>query len=356
MSSRLGIVGAGTVAGFHADAARAAGVDVAACCDVDIDRARRLAGQHDGAVACSALEELLEIDGLGGVVVAVPNHLHREVAIGALRGGKHVLLEKPMAMSIAECDEVIEAAEANDRFVQMGFVSRGSPTSVAVRSMIDAGRLGRIYHAKAFLHRHRGIPGLGRWFTSRERSGGGVIVDLGVHLVDLVMFLAGFPAATRVSADCTSHFGAPIDRYLFDEMWAGPPDPGGTFDVEDGGVAMIRFEDGLTLSLSVSWADNLPAAALPDGVVLFGTRGGCRFDVWGSEVHVSTEQDGYMLETTPRIEVAEPWSVAWRRQHEAFARTMSGAPPAASALQGRAVQTVLDGIYRSSAAGHEVEL
>ena len=129
---------------------------------------------------------VLSVPGITAVAVATPNVYHKETAIAALRAGKDVLLEKPMAMSRAECDEIVEVIAETGKLLQVGFVSRCAPAAVAVRDLLASGRLGRIYHAKATLCRQRGIPGLGRWFTTRSMSGGGVLVDVGVHHDGLV--------------------------------------------------------------------------------------------------------------------------------------------------------------------------
>ena len=357
MSIGLGIVGAGTVARLHAAAAAQAGLEVAGICDVDRARAGTLAAEHPGATPTASLDELLARDEIAAVVVAVPNVFHKPVALAALRAGKDVLLEKPMAMNTAECDEIIDVARQTGGIVQMGFVCRCSPAAAAAREFVTAGDLGTVYHAKASLYRRRGIPGLGRWFTTKAESGGGALMDIGVHLIDLVLFLTGFPPPARASAVCTSTFGDPIDGYGFEEMWGGPPDPGGVFDVEDGATALVRFRDGMTMELNVTWAADLPEAALRDAVVLFGDRGGCVVDVWSNELIVTGERDGRLVDTRAELPGGDAWDIAWRTQHERFRRCVSErGVPHASADEGRAVQVLIDAVYRSAAEGREVEI
>ncbi len=358
MGLRLGIIGSGSIGTMHAEMATAVGTQVVAVCDKRPERAKKLAAKIDGAVAAASADELLARRDVDAVVVCVPNDRHKPLALKAIAAGKDLLLEKPMALNVAECDEIIAAAKKSDRIVQMGFVCRCAPTSVAIREMIRAGRFGEIYHAKAILHRRRGVPGLGRWFTTKAKSGGGVLIDLGVHVIDLVTYLADRPRAVRVSGHCTSRFGTPIERYVYDEMWAGPPNPEGVFDVEDGATALIRFDSGLTLDLSVSWAANLPETVLPDGIILFGEKAGCYFDVWGERVEIATEQDGYLVDLKPRIHTAgTTWADGWQRQHRIFAANVqSRRAPDASLADGRAVQQILEAIYASSDAGREVEI
>jgi predicted dehydrogenase len=358
MTIGLGLIGAGSIGRMHAEAAAKLGHRIVGCCDVDADRAAALAAEHPGATATSRLEDLFALDGVDGVVVGVPNHLHRDCAVAALRAGKDVLLEKPMAMNVAECDEIIAARDETGRVLQVGFVTRFAPSVRAVKQLVDSGQLGRIYHVRAQWFRRRGIPGLGGWFTTRERSGGGVLIDLGVHLVDLMMHLAGRPAVQRVNGVCTSTFGVPIDDYAFTEMWAGPVRDGGTFDVEDGASGMLRCDDGVTMEFTTSWAANVPESILPGSIVLLGERGGCYFEIWGDKVVASMELGGSLVDVRPELPPHDStWSAAWAIEHELFAGCVrERTPPVATAEQGREVQAVLEALYESSNRGQEIAL
>jgi len=357
MSIELGIIGAGSVARLHAEAALKAGMRVACICDIDPERAGQLAAQCPGAVTTESVETLLDRPEIEAVVVAVPNCYHKPVAIAAMQAGKDVLLEKPMAMSVAECDEIIAACRQTGRLLQMGFVCRGAPAAVAARGLVENGRLGRIYHVKASVYRQRGIPGLGRWFTTRAMSGGGALMDLGVHLVDLALHLTGFPLATRASAVCTSTFGNPIESYRYQEMWGGPPDAGGVFDVEDAATALVRFEGGMSLELNVTWAADISPEHMHDAVVLPGDEAGCVVDIWSNELITTTERDGQVLSEKQPLPGGDPWSDAWQRQAQRFCDCVrSRTPPEASAADGLAVQGVIDALYRSAAEDREVEV
>ncbi len=357
MALRMGIIGAGNIGSLHAKVATETGVEIAAICDVDKTRAETLAASCGASRAMTTIDELLNIDDITAVAVAVPNVFHKDVALAVLGGGKDLLLEKPMATNVAECDEIVAAIDKTDQLVQVGFVCRYAPASRAVKAFIDAGRLGNIYHARATLYRRRGIPGLGRWFTQRSTSGGGVLVDIGVHMLDLTLYLTGHPSVTRANGVCTSTFGSPLKDYLFDEMWAGPPDPSGIFDVEDGATAMLRCDNGMTIELATTWAANIPDGVTRDGVLLMGDKGGCFFDLWKNEVILATEQDGYHVDTKAHLPAGDAWMAAWHGQYEAFAHNVaSRTPPQASAADGRTVQAVLDAIYRSAAENREVEV
>jgi len=210
---------------------------------------------------------------------------------------------------------------------------------------------------KAAQIRRRGIPGLGGWFTTKQLSGGGALIDIGVHLIDLVLHLCGSPRVGRVSAVCNSALGKPTDQYVFNEMWAGPPVPGGDFDVEDSATVLMRFGNGITFDLNVAWASNIPEGVHPNGVTIFGDRGGCYLDVWGKRMSIGTEQEGHLIDMVPQLPEGNAWEMAWTRQHELFARAVHDrTPPVATGEQGRYVQNVLEAIYRSSFEGREVEI
>lgn len=352
----IGIVGAGAIGTVHAEAALRNGVRVVGVWDIHPARADALTGRVGGHAARS-LDELLALPEVEAVAVAVPNVSHAECAARSLERGRHVLLEKPMAMSVAECDAILAAAGRSERTLQMGFVCRGTPTSRAAKQFVDAGRLGRIYHAKCSIYRRRGIPGLGGWFTTKAQSGGGPLIDLGVHVIDLVRWLTGKPQAERASGACYATFGRPIDRYRYVDMWAGPPKLDGTFDVEDHATALIRCEGGLTIEVNVTWAMNQPDGALKDGIFLFGDRGGLAFQVFGNEVTLATEEEGRIVDVKPLLEQGDALAKAWDAQYQQFVRAVrDGVAPHATGEDGRAIQAIIEAIERSSAERREVEV
>ncbi len=358
MALRLGIVGAGSIGTVHAEAAQRNGVAVAAAWDVDPARSEALAKRF-GGTAYPSLDALLAARDVDAVAIAVPNNAHATCALAALAARKHVLLEKPMAMDVAECDRILAAHREARTVLQLGFVCRGSPTAHAAKQFVDAGRLGRIYHAKCSIYRRRGIPGLGGWFTNKSLSGGGPLVDLGVHVLDLARWLCGKPKALRASGALYATFGSPIANYRFVEMWAGPPRLAGICDVEDHATALLRFEGGLSIEMNVTWAMNQPDGALRDGIFLFGDKGGAAFQVFGNELTIATEEEGRIVDVKPALEPAlnsgDALAKAWDRQYQQFlAATTKGIAPHATGDDGRAIQAILAAIERSSREGCEV--
>lgn len=356
MTIGLGIIGAGSIGRVHADAAQRNGCRVVGAWDFHPERAAALARDFGGR-AVDAIDDFLALPEVDAVAIATPNSAHVGCAVKALAAGKHVLLEKPMALSVAECDRILAARDESRRVLQIGFVCRGSPTARLAKRLVESGRLGRVYHAKCSIYRRRGIPGLGGWFTTKAISGGGPLIDLGVHLIDLVRWLCGSPQALRASGATYANFGHPIDRYRFVEMWAGPPKPDGDFDVEDHATALLRFEGGLTVELNVTWAMNQPESALSDGVRLFGDRGGVAFRIFERDLVLATEEEDRIVDVVPKFGPEDPLAGAWDEQYRQFIAAIErGVAPHASGEDGRAVQAIVEAIARSSAEGREWEV
>jgi len=357
MAMTLGIIGAGAIGNVHADTAHRAGIPVAGCWDVNPAKGQAFSSRHAGARACGSVDELLAMPEVNAVVVSVPNVDHADVACRALEAGKAVFLEKPMAMNVAECDRIIATLERTRGRLQMGFVSRSTPASRTVKHFIDHGTFGSIYHVKCSLYRRRGVPGLGGWFTTKATSGGGPLIDLGVHVIDLALYLAGNPRPERVSGVTYSNFGRRMKDYVHTSMWAGPPRLDGTCDVEDHATALVRCSGGLTIEVNVTWAMNVDEKSMSNGVTVFGDRGGCFFPIFGKQFSIATEAGGRVADLVPEFACGNPEHDAWDEQYRMFrAMVESGAPPHADAAAGRRVQSVLDAVYRSSAEGREVEV
>jgi len=353
MTTGIGILGAGAIARVHAQGIADAGGHLAGFCDPLVAKAEEAASSCGGR-AWSSLDEFLGCDQFDRVVVAVPNEHHASLAIAAMEAGKDVLLEKPMALEAGQCQDIIAARDRTGRTLQVGFVCRFAATVLAARRHIGAGRLGTVYQARAVMLRRRGIPGLGRWFTDRARSGGGVLIDLGPHLVDLVLHLCDRPTVSRVSAATSSRFGQPPHGYRFTEMWSGPPNLEGVFNVDDGATAMLRCEDGPVITLETAWASHLPDGTIGDGVTLFGDRAAMHFDIWGNSVLIGTQMDEEIVDVTHPIPAEEGWGTAFKREHECFAANCGGAETGPSGEEGAGVQAVLDAMYQSADAGAEV--
>ncbi len=353
MGIRMGIIGAGVIGKLHTQVAKRHGVEVIAVADVNEQAAKVLAEAEDIPNVETDPQKVFDRDEIDAVAVCVPNKFHKDLAVAAMQAGKDVLLEKPMAMNAAECAEINEVASKAGRILQMGFVYRYGPASQTARAFIDAGRVGEAYHAKATLYRRRGIPGLGGWFTTKAISGGGPLIDIGVHAIDQVLYLTDFPKPRRVSGKVYCNFGKRMGDYVYEGMWAGPPKLDGVCDVEDAAHALVRFDGGLTLDINVTWAGNFPQQRMPNLIAVMGDRGGITFSLGGSDVVLSTEMDGRNVDIEPKIKNTDRWD----GQYEAFIHSVTTREqPPATGEHGRIVQAIIDAIYRSSEEDREIEV
>ncbi len=349
--TRIGIVGLGGMGSVHANNLDSLGAEVVAGADVDPERRVAFEREWD-AETVSDHDELAALD-LDAVVVATPNRFHEPVATAALDAGMDVLVEKPLAHDLESAERVAAAADAADGFCMVGFHNRFCPAASLFQAYRDDGRFGEFTHLEANYVRRRGIPGTGSWFTNRDLSGGGALVDIGVHAVDFALYLLEFPEVTEVSGVTRTGLGAEPDYADPDGFGAGWSDDAGTFDVDDSVSAFIRTADGVTMSLEVSWAANCEPT---DEFVVRGTRAGGRLslggdtlttyesDTTGFDHHVDSERRGSLDRTGHEAEAA------------AFLDAVESgtAPEKNTATEALAVQRVVDAIYRSSETGGAV--
>jgi predicted dehydrogenase len=345
MPTSIGIIGAGAIAKRHAKAAVDSNVAVRYIVDTDLARAEELAATCD-ASATDDLAQLLDDGEVAGVVVAVPNSLHRPLTLQAIQAGKDVLLEKPMGLTVAECDEINAAVAASERILQVGLVNRYSAVGHSAKQWIEEGKLGSLYHIKAQIYRRRGVPGLGGWFTTKSMSGGGAMIDIGVHAIDLAMHLAAFPQPKQVLGKVYNKFGCRMEDYVYEDMWAGPPRLDGVCDVDDSAHAMILLAPDISFELNVTWAGNFPTGALPESMMgFFGDQGGMTFKFEGEQLQVATESSGHNVDTTVKL-----------RHRDQFAEQMADFAQAietrivrgATGEQAATVQRVIEAVYDSS--------
>ncbi len=351
----IGIIGAGMIGNVHAETAQRVGTTVA--CVFDSNEAKRSAfAQKFDCEEEASVESLLSRDDIDGVVIAVPNFQHAPLAIQALEAGKHVLLEKPMALSIEECDNILAARDQSGKVLQLGFVCRYSPSAMVAKAMIDDWSIGKIVSIQATLLRQRGIPGLGGWFTTKALSGGGCLIDIGVHLLDLVMHMTSMNAPKRVIGRCSQAFT--MASYDYDEMWSDPVE-NGTFDVEDRIRASITFDTGMVFDLNVSWATHIPEQTIADGLLIEGETGALIVDLWSDEITHAYSVDGKPHSETVKVELEDAWNDAFDGEHRAFAQAIeSGAVPtgAGTGEDGKRVQEIVEAIYASDDAQKEMAI
>ena len=199
------------------------------------------------------------------------------------------------------------------------------------------------------------MPGLGGWFTTKAMSGGGALIDLGVHLLDLSLFLLGQPKPVAVSGKTYAEFGRRMRDYVYESMWAGPPNYDGVCDVEDSAHAMITFDSGLSLDLQVSWAGEFPEGELPTSQIgLFGDHGGVTFELFSDHLHLAKEMSGRNADT--KIALVEVDQMAEQMRGFAEAVEKRAVTTGCSAAEGRRVQSIVDAIYASSEQNQPVTI
>lgn len=267
---RVGVVGLGWAGQQHLAAyAARPDVDVVGIAGLETDLRDQLAAKYDLPLAVADWQQLIGEGDLDAVSVALPTFLHAPATIAALDAGLHVLTEKPMARSAREADEMVDAARRNNRVLEVAFNHRYRGDITSMREQVEAGVLGRVYHAKAEWWRRAGIPALGSWFTSREMGGGGPLIDLGVHMLDATLHMLGEPQVVAVSAVTHAELGP---RGLGGSV-GGKHGVGSAFEVEDLGVVLLRLEGGASMTLESSWAAHRPPGD-DMAITLYGTDAG----------------------------------------------------------------------------------
>ena len=351
---RVGVVGLGFAGDRHLNAfTRLPNVEAVALAGLEEDRLLELGGRYGVPNLYRSWEDLVARDDLDVVSIGAPNHLHAPIAVAALEGGRHVLCEKPLARTGAEAEGIVRAAKRADRAVHIAFTQRERGDVQALKRHVEEGNLGSIYHAKATWMRRNGIPGMGGWFTSKEMAGGGPLIDLGVHMVDMALFLMGDPEVESVSCATYAELG-PRGRGGRTDMGLMKGDR--PYEVEDLATAFIRLSGGATLNLEAGWAVYRESSD-DFGVTLYGTDGGAEMKVrnYGTTdtVRIYTDVAGVPAVVTPEIEPREGHLAVIRR----FVETIRGGDWSGQfGEDGLNRARIIDACYASALEGREVSL
>ncbi|GKS11428.1 oxidoreductase [Paenibacillus chitinolyticus] len=347
---RIGVIGAGNIGNVHIlGLLETPGVTVAAVADVFLPLAEARAKEHQISKVYGNGEDLIHDPDIDAVVIAVSNEWHAPLAVKALQAGKHVLLEKPMAIDVKAAKEIVLAERESGNVLMISHQRRWEPLNMQVKELVQRGKLGSIYHAKTGWLRRKGIPGWGTWFTQMSKSGGGPLIDIGVHMLDLSLSLMGNPRPVSVFGATYSEFG-PKRRGI--GSW-GKPNWSGSYDVEDLATALIKMDNGSTLTLDVSWAaltetDNQPYIHLlgtEGGATLRGSSYGKLFaEMFDKEIDVELQLPEQ--QTDPRLLMNMHFLECIR----------TGSEPLTSVMSGYTNNLILNAIYESSRTGKEVEL
>ncbi|WP_127584959.1 Gfo/Idh/MocA family protein [Paenibacillus koleovorans] len=347
---RVGVIGAGNIGNVHlAGFVKETELcEVVGVTDTFLPLAKSRAEQYGIAKVYESPEEMIASPDIDAVVICVPNAFHAPLAVSAMEAGKHVLLEKPMGISADAARGIVRTQEKTGMTLMVAHQMRWEPLALQIKEQVDKGELGRIYTAKAGWYRRKGIPGWGTWFTKMSEAGGGPLIDIGVHMLDLSLHLMGSPKPVAVSGATYSEFG-PNRKGI--GTW-GKPNWDGYYDVEDLATAFIRMEDGSSLTLEVSWAVHMDTDNTPF-IHLMGTEGGVALH--GSKGKFLTEKFDQPLEVELNAPTNDAGSRTRLTQHFLDC-VQNGKKPLTDVMTGFTNNLILGAIYESSRTGNEVKL
>jgi predicted dehydrogenase len=359
MSIKVGIIGAGGMAHYHATGFRQAGAEIVALADVNAEAARAAAARLNIPEALGDVGALLARKDIDAVSVIVPNKFHAPLAKQALKAGKHVFCEKPPALNAREASAMAAAAQAAKRTLMFNFNNRARPESFAMKEYIDQGVVGRINTCQAKWIRRAGIPGFGGWFTTKALSGGGPLIDL-LHMIDLGLHFMGNPEPAQVLATTYTDL---IGNKDFKGPWGIPDNARGVTDVEAAAHGFITFKTGQAMSFAVSWAEMNKREEV--SVVFQGQKAGGMvrrlFGVDGLDTTAVDDCELYAYENGRQVNrtIVVPADEPMGRTRSAmnFILTLEGKEePLNTPDQAVALMKIIDGAYKSAATGKAVTL
>ncbi|MFC5450567.1 Gfo/Idh/MocA family protein [Paenibacillus aestuarii] len=349
--TKIGVIGLGSISDLHLQSYhRSEEAELYAACDMNGGRAEEKAAKYGIPHVYTDYKELLANPDIEAVSICTWNNSHAEISIAALRAGKHVLVEKPLCRTVEEALQVQAAVRETGKKLMVGFVRRYDSNAQLVKRFIDQEELGEVYYAKASCIRRLGNPG--GWFADPDRSGGGPVIDIGVHVIDLCWYMMGRPKPVSISANTYKKLGnrANVRNLSFYKAADYDPTVNG---VEDMANALIRFDNGASLFVDVSFT--LHAKKDEISVKLYGDKGGVELE---PEVSFVTEKHDTILNMTPQTD-AKSLNV-----HEAFYNEIqhflscvrSDNQPISPVADGLEMMKMLCGIYESAAKGTEIKL
>jgi len=284
-----------------------------------------------------------EID---AVSVATPNKYHVQPTVDALHAGKHVICEKPLGMNAEECRIMCRAAKDSGKILQVGLQSRFSGPIRFMKEYVDAGNMGQIYYARAQALRRRGVPAWGV-FIEKDKQGGGPLIDIGVHILDMTLFLMGYPKPVSASGKTWDTLGKTPDLFNYWGQYNRDK-----FTVEDFAVGLIKFEDGSVVCLESSFMGNLEGD--PFQSQLFGTKAGAIVKPYGGDdaVRIYTEQNQQLFDmkpaNIPNVDSAHTAEI------QAFVNAIINEQPSpVPGENGLILNAIFDALYKSSETGRE---
>ncbi|MHA7966064.1 Gfo/Idh/MocA family protein [Paenibacillus sp. CAU 1782] len=348
---KVGVIGTGSISSMHLNAydgnehAILYGV-----CDLNEERAKAAAEKYGAVKVYTDYRNLLADAEIEAVSICTWNNSHAEISIAAVKAGKHVLVEKPLCRTLEEALAVQHAVQESGKILQVGFVRRYDNNAALLRDLVQSGEFGDIYYAKASSLRRLGNPG--GWFADMERSGGGPLIDIGVHAIDLCWYLMGKPKPVSVSANTYRKLGNRSNIKLLSFYKAADYDAA-LNTVEDMANALIRFENGASLMVDVSFT--LHSKKDEASIKLYGDKGGFEVD---PEVLIVSEKNNTIINSVPQTDHSGfHFDSAFQNEIDHFIENIiNGTKPLSPVEDGVEMMKILCGIYESAAKGEEVKL
>jgi len=318
-------------------------LSISAICDVNTIVAEKMAAKYHISSVYTDYHKMLDEVKPDIVSICTANHLHRQITIDALQSGSHVHLEKPIALNAKEAEEIVAVQKATGKKIMLGLNNRFLPEFSYLMKCINEGFFGDIYHAKCGWLRRNGIPGKGVWFTDKEKSGGGPLIDLGVHYLDIIFWLLKYPKVTRVSSTTYCTFADQDHRLRPGYKNIGD----GLFNVEDMVVGTLFTKDKTTVQFEFSWASNIERET--KYCELLGTKGGA---VWrDGELKLFTEIAKTGVIISPDLSLVPPLPGECAQFVNAIQQNK---PSPASAEEGLFMMQIIDAAYLSADENREV--
>jgi predicted dehydrogenase len=332
--TRIAVVGAGHVAQVaHIPSYRSnPDAELVAIVDYDPVKAKRIKAQFGFHEWYEDFNTMLRKSNVHAVDICTPNYLHAPMAIAALRSGRDVMCEKPMARNAKEAQQMVDAAESNDRILMVAMNNRFREDALTLQKFVGGNELGDINIVKAGWLRHATDWKDRAWFTERGKAGGGALLDLGTPLVDLSMWISGLKKTTGVSC---SVFGKK-----------------GKDAVEDSACAMVRFAGGACLMLEVNWNLRDPRDVVY--LQVYGARGAGVL----SPLQVHKSIQGVLVNVTPALgKQKNYYKESYQAEIDHFIQCVrKQKAPLTSGKDALTVMKIMDAMYESASTGREVEL
>jgi predicted dehydrogenase len=319
-------------------------IEVVAVADIDLERATKTADRWGIPRALEDYHEILEMDEVEAVNVTTYNQAHRGPTVDALRAGKHVLVEKPMAATLEDAAAMTAAAHESDKILMVALKARYSEVRIAAQAIADSGALGDIYYAESVAARRIGIPGGS--FVRKDLAGLGTVADIGVYSLDASLCIMGHPKPVTVSGIANNILGTEFCKPVMGS-WVWDPEK---LQVEDFGVASVRFENGALMTFKTSWIMHMDSLG---SNFFLGTKAGLRMD----PLTIYRHEWGVLTDTVVQNVKATDAYQQFRRENVAFAEAIrEGKPSPIPPEEMLLTNVIIQGLIDSAAAGREVEV